>query len=295
MPCLLTLALLLIAGVSVPLTAQEVVENLHLATDSTAAQGHLDWSRRSLTVYGEGVAPAGVTDAAQRRLMGFRAAQTVAYRNLLELAGQIRVDAQTTVSMAMVADDSLRARVQGLIRGARVVPDSRTEEDGVYRVAVRLDLSSGLGDALLPPAGAPPATAPPAGASAIPYVPSKPYTGLLIDARGLDLRPSMAPRIVDDEGSEVYSAGHVDRAYAARLGTVGYDRDPERARTSDRLGGAQARPLVLKAQRAAGPYRADAVLTREDGIRARMADLEGHFLAQCRVVFVVGPGPSGGN
>lgn len=294
MPCLLVLALLLSAGSVRSLPAQELVETIQTTADSLPVKGSLDWGRRSLTVYGEGVAPAGITEPAQRRLMGYRAAQTVAYRNLLELAGEIQIDAQTTVSMAMVADDSLRARVQGLIRGARVVPGSKKETDGLYRVAVQLDLSSGFTDAVLPPAGVPAAQAPPADAPAHPYVPSRPFTGLVIDARGLDLRPSMAPRILSDDGQVIYSAGGVDRRYAAQMGVVGYDRDLERAGKSDRLGGAEARPLVLRAQKADGPYRADALLAREDGIRARMADLEGHFLSQCRVIFVLGPAPADG-
>jgi hypothetical protein len=164
----------------------------------------------------------------------------------------------------------------------------------VYRVALELDLLPALADAVLPPHGTPSRPAPPVDAPAHPYIPSKPHTGLLVDARGLGLAPGLAPRILDDEGTLVYSASGVDRQYAARIGVVGYDRDLERARHSERLGGASARPLELKAKEVAGANRADVVLTREDGIRARMADMEGHFLSECRVVFVVGPAATEG-
>ena len=67
------------------------------------------------------------------------------------------------------------------------------------------------------------------------FIPSAPYTGLLVDARGLDLQPSMAPRLFGADGREVYSPSFVARDYAATIGVVGYDKDYERALTSDRL------------------------------------------------------------
>ena len=73
-----------------------------LGVSEEQVEGELNWTERTLTVYGEGVAPSGMTDVAQRRLMGFRDARTVAYRNLLDIVGEVHVDSRTTGSMAMV-------------------------------------------------------------------------------------------------------------------------------------------------------------------------------------------------
>ncbi len=287
MPLVLLIALLLTAGQA--LWAQNVVQPLQSqAAGQAPVEGSLDWTTGVLTVYGEGVASAHIQSPAQRRLMGFRAAKAVAYRNLLELVGQVQVDAVTTVGEAMLASDSIRTRVSGLVRGARLVPESQQEKDGVYQVALSLQLSESFA-ALLPAARR---SSPPAAGEAPTYVPPQTYSGLIVDARGLPLQPSMAPRLLSAGGNELFSANGVDVAYVRRWGVVGYDRDLERARHSDRLGGPSARPLIIRAVEASGQYRADAVISNEDAVRVQMADQHAPFLAQCRVVFVLGPGPA---
>lgn len=301
------------------LSAENVQEPLFLETDAAGfIEGSVDWTDNVLIVYGEGVAPEGMTNPVQRRLMGFRAAKVVAFRNLLELVGQVRIDAETRVDMAMVASDSVRTRVSGIVRGARVLPGSQREVGGLYRVALRLDLLDNLADAVLPdrlpenPVELPSPDLLPgepgisasvaAGTSALPtepdsleaplvFIPPQPYTGLLVDARGLDLQPSMAPRVITNEGREVYSAGFAERSYATHIGVVGYDKDWDRALASDRLGGEEAHPLTIKALEATGNYGADLVISQEDGVRVAMADEESNFLSQCRVTFILGPEP----
>lgn len=289
MRLLLPIALALALGQE--LRAQNVVEPLQArAAGQQSIEGSLDWTTGVLTVYGEGIASPDIQNPAQRRLMGFRAAKAIAYRNLLELLGQVHVDASTTVGEAMVASDSIRTRVSGLVRGARLIPESQQEKDGVYQVALTLELSDDLAAALLPASRRSP---PPPPAETPTYVPPQTYTGLVIDARGLQLRPSMAPRLLSAGGNELFSIANVDVDYVRRWGVVGYDRDLERASHSDRLGGSSAKPLVIKALRAAGQYSADAVVSNEDAVRVQMADRHAPFLAQCRVVFVLGqaPGP----
>ncbi|MFA6108243.1 MAG: hypothetical protein WDA75_05675 [Candidatus Latescibacterota bacterium] len=279
--CLSLMAGLVLSG---PLLAGQNLEELLAGTDAAGRtiEGRLDWSDRTLVVYGEGVVSDEVYNRGLRRLLGQRAAKVVAYRNLLELVGQVRVDGETNVSLAMVASDSVRIRVSGLVRGAEVVPGSQQEQDGVYRVALRLRLTEEFARALLPPTRVPEATQ-------TRFVPPKPFTGLVIDARGLDLQPGLSPRILGPEGREIYSGAFVDPAYAATIGVVGYQRDWEQAEKSDRLGSEERRPLTIKAAGVAGRYRTDAVVSEEDRVRIAMADAAGGFLRQCRVVFVLGP------
>ena len=282
--------------------AQDLVEPLIVDSrpDVGLVEGDMDWTNGVLTVYGEGVAPDGITNPVQRRLLGFTAAKVVAYRNLLEIVGEVHVDAQTTVSMAMVSSDSIRARVEGVVKGARVLADSREESAGLFRLAVALDTRGEFADAVLPSAtdaaelDAPGASIPaelPEADSVIVFVPPKPYTGLIVDARGTDLRPAMSPRILDTRGRVLYSADHVDRDYAVNIGVVGYDKDLRRAAASDRMGGLRAHPLILDAEEVTGLYGGDVVIDRDSGLRLRLADAEGDFLSKCRVTFVLGPKP----
>ena len=303
MLCVL-IALILTGGLAGFLSAQNVEEVLTLPTgDEQFIEGQVDWTDRILTVYGEGVAPEGVTNPVRQRLMGFRAAKAVAFRNLLELVGEVHVDARTKVSMAMVTSDTIHTRITGILQGARVVPESQQEKDGLYRLALQLDLANQFADAVLPEGQLPeleplpepePLFADEADSLAdapIAYETPKPYTGLLVDARGLDLQPSMAPRILNDAGLEIYGSGYVNRSYATRMGVVGYHKDMDQALTSDRLGGAEAHPLVVEAHDVSGYYYADAVISDEESVWVRMADAKQGFLAEGRVVFLVGPEP----
>lgn len=280
-----------------------------LSDGGEIVKGTMNWSENVLSAHGQAVAPDNSTNAVQRRLLGFRAAKDVAYRNLLELAGQIQIDSQTLVEDVMAASDSIRTRVIGIVQGARVTPGSHEEVGRLYRIGLQVQLGTGFADAVLPefpdarpadlvagiggPAAADSGAAgkEPAGADSTPpvFVPSVPYTGLIVDARSLGLQPSMAPRVITEDSSEVYSPAFVERTYATYVGMVGYEREMQRAVTSDRLGGEDANPLIVEAVDVAGRYRAAPVLTREDGIRVAVANTESDFLGQCSVIFVVGP------
>ena len=242
-------------------------------------EGRLDWTAATVTVTGEGFVDDSVTHPVRRRLLGFRAAKVDAYRNLLEVVGGVQVDARTTVSMAMVASDSIRAHIEGLVTGAHVVPGSQHEEDGYYRLELSLDMRGDLSAAVLPDSSGVARSIPqnlPALDSVVVFIPPKPYTGIVVDARGTSLRPNLSPRIVDDSGRVIYAAN---------------DRNLQRAIVSERLGGPTANPFLVKAVNVSGLYNSDVVVTRDMGTRIRMADMEADFLAECRVVFVIGPPP----
>jgi hypothetical protein len=211
-----------------------------------------------------------------------------------------------------VQNDSISVRVRGIVRGARVLTGSQSESpEGLYRLALELPLLGSF-SAVLPasplaePAaidyalpgpiaepGAVPAVDSPAPIDAPPaiYVPPKPYTGLLIDARGLVLQPSMMPRIVAKDGRTIYSAASADSNHVAQFGLVGYGKDMEHALYSDRLGGEQANAFVVKAAGVSGLYSSDVVLDNFDATLVLMADVDGGFLHECRVTFLLGPAP----
>ena len=272
-----------------------VVETLAVRSASgERLEGRVDWTAGTLTVTGES-ASGKEGSPAQQRLTGFRDARTAALSGLLEVVAGVRIDGRTTVRGAMAGDDSVRHRVRELALNARVVPGSRREEDDLCRIDVRLPLLGDLSRAVLPPASdglvSLPPTDLPERDSLIVFLPGALYTGLVVDARGTGLRASLSPRIVDPRGRVIYAAGHVDRRLAVRAGLAGWERDLRRAILGERVRGEPAHPFLVEVTRVSGPYRTDAVIGAEDGVRLRMADLHGDFLARGRVVFVVGPRP----
>ena len=79
----------------------------------------------------------GRTDA-QKRLMAIRSARMAAMRELAEQIHGIQVDSNTTVIDLMVQNDTFRAVVKGIIRGAKTVRINPTGED-TYETVLEID------------------------------------------------------------------------------------------------------------------------------------------------------------
>ncbi len=336
---------------------------------SQLAEGHIDWTQHALFAYGDGTAPTAITDPVQQRLHGLRNARDAAFSNMRQLIGQVRFNADTQLQ-----DAGLDRDFQELVR---VAIGSQREDQGRYRIAVRLLLLGDFAAAVLPQVEpidprsydlsyfddppvvpttpdsptapvnadslemlaltdslavlAPPdslttpatfdslavsetadsltisattdslALAPPdslttpATADALAadelvfFVPESPYTGLLVDVRGLGLQPSIAPRVLSTAGHVIHGAATVERSLATDYGVAGYDDDIDRAYTSERLGGEEANPFVVRATGTAGRYSGDAILDNFDAVQVLQADEVGDFLRQGRVTFLLGP------
>lgn len=70
--------------------------------------------------YGAESTYEGFTDG-QRRLMAIRASKLDAYRSLAEQLYGIKIDSNTSVSTLTAQSDSFRARVNAVVKGARIV------------------------------------------------------------------------------------------------------------------------------------------------------------------------------
>jgi hypothetical protein len=213
--------------------------------------------------------------------MAERAAQVVAYRNLLEAVKGVRVDSTTLVENFMVTSDVIRTEVSGIIQGAMIM-DKKYMSDGSVEVTVGMKLTGALADALLPKG---PQT-PPTGLTGTlaPATPGQLYTGLIVDARGLGVRPAMAPKVLNEDGKEVYGSAWISRDYAVREGMVGYLKDPVAAQTNPRV---TDKPLMVKAIKASGDARVDTVITNADAAMLHNAAQNLSMLEKCRVIILV--------
>jgi hypothetical protein len=172
--------------------------------------------------------------------------------------------------------------VEGLVKGARVM-NKEYLSDGTVEVTVRMNLSGRFSQTLLPkvmdktPPAAPPAPAPTAPVGDL-------YTGLVIDARGLAARPAMSPKIIDENGKEVYGSMNVDRQYAIQQGMTGYARDLTAAQSNPRV---TNNPVSVKGIRTDGPGKCDIVISAADAAKIRANAENMSFLQKCRVMIVL--------
>ena len=75
---------------------------------------------------------------AQRRLMAIRASKLDAYRNLAEQVYGLFVESSSQMAELALASESVRARVQGLVYGSRLVSISPVGVD-TYETKLALD------------------------------------------------------------------------------------------------------------------------------------------------------------
>jgi hypothetical protein len=108
-------------------------------------------------------------------------------------------------------------------------------------------------------------------------------TGVVIDGRGLGLRPALLPRIIDQSGQEIYVGQVVTRTNAVEQGVAGYAKDVNAAANNFRV---TDNPAVIKGQRASGAGKTDIILTNADAQVLRDLSRKGDFLQYCRVIIV---------
>jgi hypothetical protein len=259
-------------------TAAQLLGTIKDVEQPVGASGKVDWTTGVITAVGIGAPPAQPANAAQARAMAERAAQVVAYRNMLEAVKGVRVDSTTTVENFIVTSDVIRTEVNGIIQGAMIM-DKKYMSDGSVEVTVGMKLTGALADTLLPKTPLTPPTSLTGSAS-----PGQLYTGLIVDARGLGVKPAMAPKILNEDGKEVYGSAWISRDYAVREGMVGYLKDPVQAQTNPRV---TDKPLMVKALKVSGDARVDMVITNADAVMLHNASENLNMLQKCRVIILV--------
>lgn len=271
----LTLALLAWAG---PAPAQNVAAGTQAAPAAAQARdGGVDWDSGMVTATGVFTPPAGMS-----RGMAERAATVIARRNLLEIIKGVQIDSTTTVQNTMI-NDVVVSQVRGFLQNTMQL-NTAYMSDGAVEITVGMKLHGAFADVVMPgptrfKAKAPAAPAP----EAAPATPAA-YTGLVVDARGLGLRPAMNPRILDEEGVELYGTAVVDREYAIRQGMAGYAKDPAQAAANPRVAG---NPLAVAAVGVAGRAHTDLVVSKDAAEQIRAQQESAGYLAQARVMILL--------
>lgn len=400
-------ALILAALWAGPVQAQNVdaVEQLD--------KGLVNWTQGFVEAVGVGAPSPKAPTPSAARLFAERAAQVDGYRNLLETVKGVRVDSETTVENFMTTSDVIRTRVEGIVRGARVI-DKRYMSDGAVEVRLRMPLQGDLTGVMLEqvrtnapapgsrvssdfsvsvgsyndvlrdmqsqrdaeagrqqeaaaeakrleeerkrlagadrkrleelkekqraaeaerqraeaermrldeliaaqehedssqvaaiPSESAKAPAKPAAASSTakgkpadgpvvtafhlkegsrvdadePY----PWTGLVVDARGLGLRPSLVPKLLSTDGTVVYGARSVDFDDAVKSGLVGYARDVEAARKHLRV---TDDPMMIKGAKTYGAKNSDVILFDGDIDVLNQSAKGADFFSKARVMIV---------
>ncbi|SKA80390.1 hypothetical protein SAMN02745704_01345 [Paucidesulfovibrio gracilis DSM 16080] len=93
------------------------------------------------------------------------------------------------------------------------------------------------------------------------------FTGVIVDARGMEGAPALLPELFDPEGVAVYGPFMASRSMVLEQGLVTYADSPDAPLVRRRCGGT---PLEVRAQAVAGPQRADLFLSATDAELVRL-------------------------
>jgi hypothetical protein len=273
-----------------------------------AGPGTVDWRTRTITVVGEGAAPAG-TPLGQARLLARRAAVADAYRQLAEAVNGVQVSVSYTAGDMATKNRTVRTRVEGLIKGAQpgeavIHDDGRTTVPMTMPLFGKQSLAWGLelGSLIKTLARtAAPAMPPARGATSAPtaagggfwlaalapfYVAqAMPATGVIIDAAGLGAEPAMAPFVLG-VGQRVYVSGKVaiDPDRVVQEGITVYHDDLDEAKKDPRVG---ANPLVITAKGVVGRPSTDILVSDEDALKLEQVNQQTRVLDQLKVSVVI--------
>ena len=277
---------------------------MSLMLPSVSAEDGVNWENSVIEVTGMGVAPPNAINPLQGQMLARRAAVADAYRMIAELIKGVNVDSETTVEMMMTTSDVIRTRVQATIKGAVIVSEQAINGGQGYQVTMRVSLfgvSGSLASAVIePPKVVEPLPAPVP--DVIPSVPAESlsgdttvsvtidvkdkkkaiggYTGVIVDCRGLGLKPVMSPVIKNEIGTPVYGHKNLNPDMVIANGMADYARDMTGA---SRAG---SNPLIVKAIRVSGACQGDPVISTADANRILIENGSSNFLNETKVVFL---------
>lgn len=231
-------------------------------------QPGVNWAGQVVRATGQGAPDLKAQNPAQARLGAEMAAKADALRNLLAQVKGISVDGTRKMGDLMEKDE-IRTRVEGVVRGFKITNKRYFSDSGVE---VEIEVPLALLTDVVDPDTTQMLAAPP------PNV-EKSNTGLVIDARGLKVTPSLMPRLLDEGGKPVYSIDFLSTDARKMSAVAAYVQSIDDAQKSQKAG---EKPLVLKAAKATG---ADLQLGPEDA--KKLAALNTSFLADGKVVIVL--------
>lgn len=252
----------------------------------------IDWQNR--VAIAKGCASVSGPMTLENRSKILKLAVDQALNKLVSTIGLLRVDGFTRLSDILEKDFSLRGRISDLIKKSyRIVHEKVYKNEGVLEVTVEFDLAGkkGLGGTLFPAYltqlfSSSPASPTPPPASSEAAGPDN-YTGLIIDASSLGIEGGLAPRIVSENGSEIFSVCKgIDKSVLITKGAVDYTLAS--SQTSDEVTRAGSNPLIIPAlKKLKSTYNCDIVISSSEADNVLKADSSGNFLKKLKVVILL--------
>ncbi|MDA8133120.1 MAG: hypothetical protein M0T82_00740 [Desulfobacteraceae bacterium] len=242
--------------------------------------GTVNWTTGMITASGK-ASPADQSPVSKESVFLYAKAEAV--KNILSTLKQIKINNEWTVSD--YASENLII-LAGLEKTAREAPVSKQIYTSALAVEITLKTSlfGGFLQLVLPEEIRQiPKINPEINPKILPVIGKSLYSGLVIDARGLDIEPVLDPVIVSEQGHDVYSSVFISREFAVQNGICKYVCNLDQAVRDKRIGD---NPMILKGLRKEGSKNATLVISMSDYLVLEKTTERHAFLNECRVIIV---------
>jgi hypothetical protein len=242
--------------------------------------GSINWSRGVVQAKGIGTPPTKLSGDSNARTEALTDAKLNASHVILKIIKELRITGTTFVGDCAIQEPAIMSKIENMVNNAKVVKKEYLT-DGTVKIEMELNLRGGFAQLILPKEIKP--------LDSIKLVTmnksSTPvFTGLVVDAKGLGVKPVMVPKIIDENNQEVYGSAFVSREYAVQQGMSGYSRDLKESLKDKRV---SDYPLVVKGLKTSGPGRSEIVISNADASKLRGISESLYFMKKCRVIIVI--------
>ena len=255
--------------------------------------GTIDWARG--VVQAKGIS-APLKKAAEKNSPNSPKAKSEAKNDarlkLLETVKRIKIDSQRSVGDMAAKNKTIMTQIKEMVYDAKEIEKHRKYmSDGSVEVLLQMNLHGGFTQLVLPDAirqieGIKQIN-PGAKSTGIDTgLISEAFTGLLVDARNIDVRPALVFKILDENLEQVFGPAFVSREFVVQHGMAAYYTNINAAKVDPRVA---HRPLIVKALRTDWPSRSDIVISKTDASKLKSASHHLLFLKEARVIILLSP------
>jgi hypothetical protein len=255
--------------------------------------GTIDWARGVIQARGVSAPQKrGVDKAPHNSPKALSEAKNDARIKLLETVKIIKINNKHTVGDIAASNKTVMKQIKDMVYEAAEIEKFRKYmSDGSIEVLLQMNLHGGFNQLVLPEeirqiqgikqikkgANSTAAGIRPESAG---------YTGLLVDARSIEIEPALVFKILDENLEEVFGPAFVSREFVVQQGMAVYYNDIESAKSDPRISG---KPLTVKALRTDYPSRSNIVISNADASKLRSTSHHLLFLKESRVVILLSP------
>ena len=209
---------------------------------------------------------------------------------LLETVKKIKIDTKRSVGDIAAKNKTIMTQIKDMVYEAAEIEKLRKYmSDGSCEVLLQMNLQGGFTQLVLPKEirqieGIKQIKRGENSTGGNTKSVSAAYTGLLVDARSIELQPALVFKILDENLEEVFGPAFASREFVVQQGMAAYYTDIELAKSDPRI---SAKPLTVKALRTDYPSRSNIVISNADASKLKSASHHLLFLKESRVVVVL--------